>query len=96
MAKWDYLQKATPKEVVEGVMNDKPGKVSAEIKPDPKRIVEEVCIRKVDNGFTATIRYRDKKEKNKDGETRAVYEEPSTKIYKNASDAGALLEECFQ
>jgi hypothetical protein len=92
---WDYLKNASSKNIVDGVMKDKPGKAAEDIKPDRKRVVEEVTIRKVDNGFTASIRYMKREEKNNKGEPTCHYEEPSTKIFKNASEAGALLEECF-
>jgi len=64
-------------------------------KPDPRRVVDEVTIRKVDNGFTASIRYKSRKEKNKDGHEIDHYEDPSTKVFLEASDAIGILEDCF-
>ncbi len=92
---WDHLAKSSKTEVVGGVMDHPPGKPEKSEKPEGKRTVEEVSIRKVDNGFTATVRYKDTKYKTKEGEERTQYQEASTKVFKNASDAIEILEECF-
>jgi hypothetical protein len=87
----DYLEKATSKEVVEGVM----GKPVKSKKAMDGKVVEEVTFRKVENGFIASIRYRDRKEKDKDGKECTAYEKPVDRICSKASDGADLLEECF-
>ena len=89
---YNELKEKSAEEVVEGVMG-KPVKKQA---PKSDKEAEEVSFRKVDNGFVATIRYKDKKESNGKDAPCCTYGETATRICSKASDGAALLQECFE
>lgn len=88
MAKWDYLQKASNKDIVDGVMKGGPMTKEEQREADGEPSdLERLEIEPADNGgFSVTHRLKDKKEKGKDGETHTVFQEPKKHVFSTHSE----------